>query len=489
MDSIDDFFKITERGSTIGTELRAGLTSFLTLSYILLVNPKVMGEAGIPPEDVVSGTCISCCIATIIVGLFGNLPFVMAPGLGLSAYFTYGLVIREDPTTAVSWKKGLAFVGISGVAMVLLSITFLVEKSMKRVPNHIKLGTIIGIGMLLACIGFESSGLVVKGQIADLFNASAWPIWLSLGGLILIGTLSHYNVKGGILVGVTTCAIVFWSVDNSWPAQVFAMPQLAESFMKMDFSDFSPAIGIPAVLTFLLVALFDCSGCLVGLSMKAGLISNVGESVPGGTWALVASGVGTILASCTGCSPMIIAVECTSGILDGGRTGLCALTAAFLFAVSLFFAPLFSAIPTVASAPVLVLIGSMMMREVGQIEWAETKVALPSFLTISLMPLSHSISNGVWFGLGSSIMFGLTTHKAWSKLMPGDNEVEQNSHHSFRVMTPTGAQQGSNQQQAQQGFRPAIFSGSRGGISSVSASLNRGFEEDIVRPLMRDDGV
>eukprot|EP00283_Hemiselmis_rufescens_P016120 CAMPEP_0173440894 /NCGR_PEP_ID=MMETSP1357-20121228/23664_1 /TAXON_ID=77926 /ORGANISM="Hemiselmis rufescens, Strain PCC563" /LENGTH=494 /DNA_ID=CAMNT_0014406431 /DNA_START=71 /DNA_END=1555 /DNA_ORIENTATION=- len=484
-DAIDDYFKITERGSSISTEIRAGLTSFLTLSYLLLVNPKVMGEAGIPKEDVVTGTCISCCLSTIIVGLFGNLPFVMAPGLGLSAFFTYGLVHRADPTTAVSWQKAIAYVGISGVAMLLLSITFLVERSMKYVPNHIKLGTIIGIGMLLACIGFESANLIKDGQIANMFDSSSWEIWLSLGGLMAVGTLSHYNVKGGILIGVVGVAVIYWAATSSFPTSIVAMP-VEGSFLKFDISDFNPSIGLPAIATFLLVALFDCSGCLVGLSMKAGLITNVAESVPGGTWALVASGAGTMIAACTGCSPIIIAVECTAGILEGGKTGLTALTAAFLFALSLFFSPLFGAVPAIASAPVLILIGSMMMREVGQIEWAETRVALPAFLTISLMPLSHSISNGVWFGLGSTILIGLSTHKCWDRLFKlcGDSEEEEhNAHVSFRVMTPTGS---SPATRPNAGFRAPIFTQSRGGLSGGRYGRGRGAsdEEDATRPLM-----
>mmetsp|Transcript_7505 Transcript_7505/g.14671 ORF Transcript_7505/g.14671 Transcript_7505/m.14671 type:complete len:493 (+) Transcript_7505:214-1692(+) len=488
MDGIDNFFKITERGSSISTEIRAGVTSFLTLSYLLLVNPKVMGDAGIPPEDVVTGTCISCCLSTIVVGLFGNLPFVMAPGLGLSAFFTYGLVNRADPTTAVSWEKAMAYVGISGIAMFMLSITFLVDRSMKYMPNHIKLGTIIGIGMLLACIGFESAGLISNGQIADMVTAKAWPVWLSLGGLLIVGTLSHYNVKGGILIGVVTCSVVYWSATGTFPKSLVALPALEGSWLKFDTSDFNPSIGLPAIATFLLVALFDCSGCLVGLSMKAGLISNVSESVPGGTWALIASGVGTMIAACTGCSPIIIAVECTAGILEGGKTGLTALTAAFLFAISLFFSPLFGAVPMIASAPVLILIGTMMMREVGQIEWAETRVALPAFLTISLMPLSHSISNGVWFGLGSTLLIGLSTHKCWDRLFKfcGDGEDEEpNAHVSFRVMTPTG----SSPARAPAGFRAPVFTQSRGGLSESRYNRGRGDSEDddATRPLMIND--
>jgi AGZA family xanthine/uracil permease-like MFS transporter len=346
-------------------------------------------------------------------------------------------------------------------------------------------------GMLLACIGFEASGLVKDGQITDIIKADAWPVWLSLAGLMLIGTLSHYNVKGGILMGVVLCAVIYWQCTATFPAKIVQIPAIKDTWMKYDFSGFQPSVGVPAVLTFLLVALFDCSGCLVGLSMKAGLITNVAESVPGGTWALVASGFGTIVAACTGCSPIIIAVECTAGILEGGRTGLTALTAAFLFAVSLFFSPLFGAVPIIASAPVLILIGSMMMREVGQIEWAETRVALPAFLTIALMPLSHSISNGVWFGLGASIIMGLTTHQAWKRIVGSDDALENNAHHGFRVMTPTGggaAAGGRGEFGERLGFRAPIFTSGRVGFSGISNNLRRGFsDDDPTRPLMIND--
>jgi len=303
---------------------------------------------------------------------------------------------------------------------------------------------------------------------------------------MVVGTLSHYNVKGGILIGVVLVAVIYWGATSSFPSSIVAVPALEGSWLKFDISDFSPSVGLPAIATFLLVALFDCSGCLVGLSMKAGLITNVAESVPGGTWALVASGIGTMIAACTGCSPIIIAVECTAGILEGGKTGLTALTAAFLFAVSLFFSPLFGAVPVIASAPVLILIGSMMMREVGQIEWAETRVALPAFLTISLMPLSHSISNGVWFGLGSTILIGLSTNKFWDRMFKlcGDGEEEEhNAHVSFRVMTPTGS---SPAARPGPGFRAPIFTQSRGGLSGGRYGRGRGGsdEEDATRPLM-----
>eukprot|EP00290_Baffinella_frigidus_P019879 CAMPEP_0180220428 /NCGR_PEP_ID=MMETSP0987-20121128/19105_1 /TAXON_ID=697907 /ORGANISM="non described non described, Strain CCMP2293" /LENGTH=467 /DNA_ID=CAMNT_0022181315 /DNA_START=60 /DNA_END=1459 /DNA_ORIENTATION=+ len=420
-DRIDNFFRISERGSTIGTEIRAGLSSFLTLSYMLLVNPQVMGAAGIDPSDVVTATCLSCAIPTIIVGLFGNLPFVMAPGLGLSAYFTYGLVLKPGAGGApgMTWEQALGCVFISGAIMLLLSVTFLVERAMVLVPSYVKLSTIIGIGMLLACIGFEQMGLVVHGEINDLFAPLSWIIWASLAGLIFIGALTHFDVKGAILMGVVSVSIVVWGGLGAWPTQIVELPDLSKTWMMLSFKGLD-INAIPAVLTFLLVALFDCSGCLIGLSMKAGLIRSVGDAgnVPGGVWALIASSVGTMIAAVTGCSPIIIAVECTAGILDGGRTGLTALTAAALFLLSLFFAPLFGAVPAAASAPVLILIGSMMMREVGEIDWSQTRVALPSFLTIALMPMSHSISNGVWFGLGSAIALGIATHDGWKKLFP-----------------------------------------------------------------------
>jgi len=427
---VDEFFEVSKRGSTISTEIRAGTASFLTLSYLLLVNPQVMGKAGLKNEDVVTATCLSCAIPTIIVGLFGNLPFVMAPGLGLSAFFTYGLVIRPAGATGMSWQQGLSCVFAAGVIMLVLSGSFMVQRTMRFVPDHIKLATIIGIGLLLATIGFESAGIINHGEIADLFAVSSWSMWVSIAALLIMGVMNFYQVPGSIVIGVVGAALALWGGKNSWPSKYVELPQLADTWLKLsfDYTSMDPSTAIPAIATFLLVALFDCSGCLIGLSMKAGLITNINQPIPRGTWALLAASLGTMLAALTGCSPIIIAVECTAGIIEGGKTGITALTAAAFFLLSLFFAPLFGAIPIEASAPVLVLIGSMMMREVSQIQWEKGQVAIPSFLTLALMPLSHSISNGIWFGMGSAAFIGLFTNKTIRRCL-GSNDVSLEEHH------------------------------------------------------------
>ena len=232
-DKLDNFFRISERNSTVGTEIRAGLSSFLTLSYLLLVNPQVMGAAGIPQADVVTATCISCAVPTLIVGIFGNLPFVMAPGLGLSAYFTYGLVLTAPGMT---WQQALACVFIAGAIMLFLSATFLVERAMTLVPGYIKLSTIIGIGLLLACIGLEQAGLIYHGRLGDLFGPMAWVKWATLGGLLLIGALTHNGTKGAILIGVLSVSLVFWGGTGTWPARLVEMPTLKDSFLQLDFA-------------------------------------------------------------------------------------------------------------------------------------------------------------------------------------------------------------------------------------------------------------
>lgn len=420
-DQLDAFFDISRRGSTVSTELRAGLTSFLTLSYLLLVNPQVLAKAGLKPEDVVTSMCLSCGIPTLLSGIFGNLPFVMAPGLGLSAYLTYGLVLKGNMT----WQESMGCILIAGGIMALLTVTDLVTKSMKYVPGHIKLATIIGIGLLLATIGFESAGVIVNGEISDtIMSTSAWPTWAALVGLLAIAVLNYWDLPGAIVMGVVSVSLVLWYGRNSWPTKFIEVPAIDDTWMKFSITSLKPETAIPAVVTFLLVSLFDCSGCLIGLSRKAGIIGHVDDPVPGGAWALIACSLGTLISACTGNSPIIIAVECTAGIVEGGRTGLTAVTAALLFFVSLFFAPLFGAVPVEASAPVLVLIGSMMMQDVGEIKWSDSKIALPAFLTIALMPLSHSISNGIWFGLPATIILHIFTHPALGRLCGGRSQAE-----------------------------------------------------------------
>lgn len=407
---LDAFFLLTERGTTVTAEVRSGTASFLTLSYLLLVNPHIMTQAGVNHDDAVFATALSAAVSSFTVGIFGNLPFGLAPGLGLSAYLTFGLVqaglcTLQEALTACWW---------SGILVLVVSLTGLASLLMRTVPHAIKLAIVVGMGLFIAMIGMVSVGLIVANpktlvELGDIFGD--FDLQLALAGILLVASLLYHDVKGAILIGITLLTVIDWTLNQSWPETIFQVPHYhANDYWAplVIFDSSKAAVFVPAIGAFLLICIFDISGVSFGLATLGGIIQNDGE-IPGSLWAFVASAVGTFVAALLGSTPIIVCVECASGVREGGRTGLTAVVIGFYFVLSIFLAPLFSAVPEIATAPVLVMVGVMMMGESAKIPWENMNDALPAFLTIILMPLTYSISNGMLFGLASSAAFYFTT--------------------------------------------------------------------------------
>ena len=407
---LDGYFLLSERGSSIASEVRAGTASFLTLSYLLLVNPQIMAQAGVSHDDAVFATALSAAVSCFVVGIFGNLPFGCAPGLGLSAYLTFGLIQANlctltEALTACWW---------SGILTAVVTLTGLASLLMRLVPQAIKLAIVVGMGLLIAMIGMVSVDLIVANPktLVELGDTSDPSLQLCLAGILFVASLLYHDIKGAILIGISLLTAIDWTMNSSLPDDVFQVPHYhANDYWEpLTIFDLNKAsILYPAIGAFVLICVFDISGVMFGLATLGGIMGEEGE-IPGSMWAFLASAAGTLVAAWTGSTPIIVcAVECASGVREGGRTGLTAIVIGLYFVAGLFLAPLFSAVPNIATAPVLVLVGVMMIGESGKISWEYMNDALPVFLTIILMPLTYSITNGMVFGLLASAGFYFTT--------------------------------------------------------------------------------
>jgi AGZA family xanthine/uracil permease-like MFS transporter len=370
-----------------------------------------MNQAGVDRNDALFATAISSAISCFIIGFFGNLPFGMAPGLGLSAYLTFGLV----QTGLCTLPEALTAGWWSGILVLVISLTGLSALLMRTVPHAIKLAIVVGMGLLIAMIGMVSIDLIVANpktlvELGNVFGST--DIQLSLVGILLVASLLYHNVTGAILIGIIFLTLIAWMMNESWPTTIFELPKYHTNdywvplaiFDYERISVFGPAIG-----AFVLICIFDISGVMFGLATLGNIIHPTTGEISGSIWAFIASAIGTMIAAWTGSTPIIVCVECASGVREGGRTGLTAIVIGLYFVLSIFLAPLFSAVPEIATAPVLVMVGVMMMGESAKIPWENMNDALPAFLTIILMPLTYSITNGMIFGLVTSAAFYFTT--------------------------------------------------------------------------------
>lgn len=369
-----------------------------------------MAQAGVPHDVAVFSTCVSAAASCFVVGIFGNLPFGCAPGIGLSAYLTFGLVQANlcsltDALTACWW---------SGIFVFMVTVTGFSSFLMKVVPQAIKYAIVVGMGMLIAMIGFVSVDFIISNEktLVELGNVWGDPeLLICLGGLLLVGTLLYHEIQGAILIGITALTFIIWTMRGDWPQQIFQVPEFPDSNyldpMVLFHLD-KASVLFPAVGAFVLICVFDISGVMFGLATLGGIIKDDGE-IPGSQWAFIASSIGTVIAALTGSTPIIVCVECASGVREGGRTGLTAIFVGLYFTASIFLAPLFGTVPDVATAPVLILVGVLMMGESSKISWEDMSQAVPAFMTIILMPLTYSITNGMIFGLLFAAGFYITS--------------------------------------------------------------------------------
>ena len=402
MSAIAQFFEFDKVDTTLRAEVVGGMTTFVTMAYIIAVNPGILSQAmgqDLFPE-LVSATCLSAAFATLIMGLAANYPFALAPGMGLNAFFTFSVVLGMG----VRWDLALSVVLASGLLFLALSLFRIREVVINAVPSGLKHATAAGIGLFIAFIGLKNAGVIVPNDatLVALGNLHNGPSALALIGLVVTTVLMSRGVKGAILIGVlgVTLLSILTGVTVA-PKAVFGLPVWPEHLVGKAVENLhvvlDPAL-ITVVFAFLFVDLFDTMGTLVGLSQRSGFLDHQGK-LPRANRALIADSLGTVVGSILGTSPVTTYIESASGIAEGARTGLASVVVAVLFLLALFLTPLFEAIPVFATAPALIVVGILMASSVTRIHWDDISDAAPCFMTILVMPLTFSIAHGVAAGI------------------------------------------------------------------------------------------
>ena len=395
---MDKFFKLKERGTDVRTEVVAGITTFMTMAYILVVNPLLLTPSGMEWGKVFSATAITSAIACIVMALLANLPFALSAGMGLNAFFTYTVCLGMGH----SWQFALTAIFCEGVIFLLLTLCNVREAIVNSIPENLKKAIGAGIGLFIAYIGLKNAGIVIGDPSNVSALSPAWhegPALVCVIGLVITGVLMAYKVKGAILIGIILTTIVgipfkvtTWG-GGSWAPTApyfwnFAFDEVGENFF--DF--------VIVMFTFLFVDMFDTVGTLIGCAGKSGLVREDG-TIQNCKEALFADAVGTTVGAVLGTSTVTTFVESAAGVSAGGRTGLTSLTVAVLFLVSLFLSPLFAAIPSAATSPALIIVGVLMVTPVKEIDFEDMTEAIPAFMTIIFMVCASSISDGIMFGI------------------------------------------------------------------------------------------
>lgn len=390
------FFKLKEHKTNAKQEIIAGITTFLTMAYIIFINPIILSETGMDKGALITVTCLAAFAGTALVGLFVNAPLAMAPGMGLNAFFTYTLVMGMK----VTWNVALGVVFLSGMIFLLLTVTGLRQKIMDAIPNHLRLAVGAGIGLFIAFIGMKELGLIVANP-ATLVGLGKINLKVVLGlvGLTIMGILELKRIKGGILIGIlatTVLGIIFGVVEL--PKEIFSTPaSIAPLALKLDIMGALKVSMIAPMFSFMFVDLFDSVGTIVACANEAGMIREDGTIENAGK-ILAADAGATVIGSLLGTSTTTTFVESTAGIAEGGRTGLTAVTTAVFFILAMFLGPVIGIVPAFATSPALIIVGVYMFKNLIDIDLKDIAVAIPSFLTIILMPLTYSISTGITFG-------------------------------------------------------------------------------------------
>ncbi|MGD0695011.1 MAG: NCS2 family permease [Terriglobia bacterium] len=413
---LERLFQLKENHTTVRRELLAGLTTFMTMAYIIVVNPRILADAGMPIEGVLFATCISSAAATLVMGLWANYPIALAPGMSLNAYFTYSIVVGRG----VPWTTALGVVFLSGVLFLLLTLTRVREQIVNSIPACLKHSTAAGIGLFIAFVGLKNAKLVVAQPetLVTLGSFSDRQVQLTTLGLVLTAVLMARRVGGAILLGIfaTTLAGIVCGLGQ-WPQHVVAWPHPSSTLLKLDLAAAAHLGLAELVFAFFFVDLFDNVGTLVGVCEQGGFMKD--GTLPRAGRALMADAVGTIFGAATGTSTVTSYIESAAGVAAGARTGLGNLLIAALFLAALFFSPLVAAIPGYATAPVLILVGAIMCQSVARVEWEDFTEAFPAFLTILATPLTFSVATGLSLGLigYTLVKLGAGRHREISPLI------------------------------------------------------------------------
>ena len=419
---MEKFFKLSQRGTDVKTEVMAGVTTFMTMAYILAVNPIILGASGMDNGAIFTATALASALATFFMATLANMPFVLSAGMGLNAYFAYTVVIGMGYT----WQQALAAVFVEGVIFIFLSLVNIREAIFNAIPATLKIAVSVGIGLFISFIGLQNAHIVIDGPtlvsifsfkasvVNGTFTSEGITVLLALIGILVTAFLMIKNVKGSVLFGIfitwglgMLCQAVGLYVPNPeagffnlFPSGIISMPaSLSPTFMQLDFSGVLSVEFFTILLAFLFVDLFDTIGTVIGCATKADLLDKDGK-LPQVKQVLLSDALGTSAGALLGTSTITTFVESTSGIAEGGKTGLTAMTAGGLFLLALFFSPIFLTIPAFATAPALIMVGFLMMQQVTKIDWNTNLLnAVPAYITIFSMGFMYSISEGICLGV------------------------------------------------------------------------------------------
>lgn len=408
---LERFFKLKENNTSVRTELLAGFTTFMTMAYILAVNPDILSATGMDKNAVFTATALSALVATLVMALVARLPFALAPGMGLNAFFAFTVVLGMGH----SWQFALTAVFLEGIIFILLTAFNIRELIVNAIPLPLKHAVSAGIGLFIAFIGLQNAGIITNNDavLVGLGDMNSPGVLIALGGVILTGVLLILRVKGALLIGIfaaTIAGLPFGVTQMPEGNLVDAPPSLKPIFWQFEFSEIFTQDMLFVLFTFLFVDMFDTVGTLVGVSSKAGMLDKEGR-VPRVKQALFADSIGTFFGAIFGTSTVTTYVESASGVAEGGRTGLTSLATAVLFLIALFFAPAFTMVPGAATAPALILVGFFMMSPILKIDFDNYTESIPAFITIIVMPLTYSIAEGIVFGMLSYVLLKLLTGK------------------------------------------------------------------------------
>ena len=407
---LDSYFKLSEHGTTVQREVLAGFTTFLTMAYITFINPAILADAGMDFNAVFVATCLAAAVGTLIMGLYANYPIALAPGMGLNAFFTYGVVLGMGH----AWQTALGAVFLSGVIFVILSVLPIREWLINAIPRTLKMAISAGIGLFLGIIALKNAGIVVDhpATLVTLGDMTAWPAILAILGFVVIVALSRRGVIGAVIIGILLVTALGVALGISeWKGLVSPPPDPSPTFFALDIGGALEVSLIAVIFTFLFVDLFDTAGTLVGVAHRAGLLDEDGK-LPRLRKALLADSTATVAGAAFGTSSTTSYIESAAGVNAGGRTGLTAVVVAILFLLCLFFAPLAQTVPAYATAPALLYVACLMTRGLTEIDWEDPTDYAPAVVTAIAMPLTFSIADGIGLGFICYALMKLTGGKA-----------------------------------------------------------------------------
>lgn len=399
---IEEYFEFRKLGADWKTEVLAGVTTFITMAYIVFVNPSILAEAGMPLPAVVAATCLSAAFGTLLMGIYARYPIALAPGMGLNAFFTYSVV----KGMGVPWETALGAVFISGVTFLLLTLLGVRQWIVTAIPGELYAAVIAGIGMFIAFIGLRNAGIIVPnaatmvtmGNLRDPHTA------LALGGLVIIAALQAWKVRAAILIGVlSTTVLGFVFGIAEWKPQTFGVSAIMGTAFHLDIMGALKLGLMEIIFVFLFVDLFDNIGTLVAVSKKARLLDE-NQKIPRINQVLVCDAAATVAGAVAGTTTVVSYIESAAGVAAGGRTGVTSVVTGLLFLAALSMAPLIGAIPAAATAPALIIVGSLMLGSIGEIDWEDALTAVPAFLILITIPLTFSIANGLAFGIVAYVL-------------------------------------------------------------------------------------